>query len=443
MVSAKDDIRRSPAKQLMEKLQEATIGCHKRLESLPYFSTLIEHTLPLTCYVHQLQALAIIHGVFESEIIVAEHGPVRRIWRDSMKKLPLLLEDLAFFRPRHRAMHSHILDLAGDMSDRIRRLRLEHPPALLGYLYVLEGSTLGNSMHQPDISTTFHLPQLHGCRYYSSYRQQVHERWRDFSRAMNDTLTDEDSHAPIITAALEAFAELEKIYQALYPLRQQNGAPNASGRIRQINPEAGNHPMPGDERETAAALRASTRVWHEFPYYAHRFGERGRRFSDSDTCWLATLSQLDQESVNRQTAWLSRLLAARGMPSVMLEHALDALCEELTGVLPAARSSYEKLGTAAAGLRAARQKWIPQERCRELCEKFDRQIGTTLAEEHKKTALLLVSAVADEYNGIKGTVARLVTWMTEKNRFSDLFLTAVKKTLSDAENIADHKSPKE
>jgi hypothetical protein len=330
------------------------------------------------------------------------------------------------------------------MSAGIRRLRLENPPALLGYLYVLEGSTLGNSMHQPDIATTFHLQRLHGCRYYSNYGEEVHERWRDFSGTMNDTLPDEDSHAPVVAAALLAFAELEKIYQALYPLPEQNdarsGAQNASGRITQINPEAGNHPLPEDEREIAAALRASNRVWQEFPYYAHRFGERGKRFSDSDTCWLATLSQLDQESVNRQTAWLSRLLAARGMPSIMLEHTLDALCAELTGVLPAARSSYEKLGIAAAGLRAARQQWIPEERCRELCELFDRQIGSTLAEEHKKTALLLVSAVADEYNGRESTVARLLTWMTEKNRFPDLFLTAVRKTLSDAENIAAGKS---
>jgi hypothetical protein len=30
--------------------------------------------------------------------------------------------------------------------------------------------------------------------------------------------------------------------------------------------------------------------------------------------------------------------------------------------------------------------------------------------------------------------------MTEKNRFPDLFLTAVRKTLSDAENIAAGKS---
>jgi hypothetical protein len=259
---------------------------------------------------------------------------------------------------------------------------------------------------------------------------------------MNDTLTDEASHAPIVAAALEAFAGLEKMYQALYPLRQLKGTQSASGRITQINPEAGNHPMPEDEREIAAALRASNRVWQEFPYYAHRFGERGKRFSDSDTCWLATLSHLDQESVNRQAAWLSRLLAARGMPSIMLEHTLDVLCEELTGVLPASRSSYEKLGIAAADLRAVRQKWIPEESCRKLCEKFNRQIGTTLAEEHKKTALLLVSAVADEYNGINGTVAHLVTWMREKNRFSDLFLTAVMKTVSDAENIADSKNPK-
>ena len=35
----------------------------------------------------------------------------------------------------------------------------------------------------------------------------------------------------------------------------------------------------------------------EFPYYQERYGERGKRFSDSDTCWLVTLTNLNQESL--------------------------------------------------------------------------------------------------------------------------------------------------
>ena len=46
---------------MMTKLRRDTCAYHKKLESLPYFSKLIEHRLPLECYVSQLRTLAVIY----------------------------------------------------------------------------------------------------------------------------------------------------------------------------------------------------------------------------------------------------------------------------------------------------------------------------------------------------------------------------------------------
>jgi len=58
---------------------------------------------------------------------------------------------------------------------------------------------------------------------------------------------------------------------------------------RTLNPEAGEHPISAHPGEQAAAEAATRLSWKEFPYYAKRYGERGWRFSLSDSGWLQTL----------------------------------------------------------------------------------------------------------------------------------------------------------
>ncbi len=70
-----------------------------------------------------------------------------------------------------------------------------------------------------------------------------------------------------------------------------------SHHIAEINVEAGNHAMPQDLREIELALRAGKVAWDKYPYLEHRYGERGRRFTDSDSCWLVTLARAPKETV--------------------------------------------------------------------------------------------------------------------------------------------------
>ena len=54
--------------KIMERLKQETQAYHTKLEALPYFKALMEHRLPLTCYVRQLKALAIIHRSLENAL---------------------------------------------------------------------------------------------------------------------------------------------------------------------------------------------------------------------------------------------------------------------------------------------------------------------------------------------------------------------------------------
>src|SRR4051794_24635296 len=92
-----------------------------------------------------------------------------------------------------------------------------------------------------------------------------------------------------------------------------------------MNPAAGDYRVTADPREQLAAIRASERTLSAWSYYAQRYGDRGRDFARSDSGWIATLPGLAAESVLAQVRWLAALLAARGMPRLLMEQHLEVL----------------------------------------------------------------------------------------------------------------------
>jgi hypothetical protein len=115
--------------------------------------------------------------------------------------------------------------------------------------------------------------------------------------------------------ACEAFEGLARVFRALYPVNQEA----LRTLVTSLNPEAGSHPIPSDPRELQAAVRAGERCWQRFPYFSQRYGHRGEKFTSSDSAWLVTLVEYDQARVHQQVAWLGQVLAARGMPRLLLE----------------------------------------------------------------------------------------------------------------------------
>lgn len=431
------DASSSHAQPMMKRLKQATQSSHAQLEALPYFQALMAHRLPLDCYLAQLNALAVIHGVLEAEIAAADDQRLQAVWHDDLRKLPLLQADLRFFEPRATGDAPAAVQSALAMTAKIRLRRVDQPLTLLGYLYVFEGSTLGNRMHQPDIAATFNLGTGEGCRYYASYTEQVADRWQDFSETMNRVLDDPSDHAPVLAAAREAFAGLEALYGCLYPLEGQDRSPH----ITRINPEAGNHPMPDDKREIQAALTASGDAWRQFGYYEQRYGDRGRRFADSSTCWLATLTRLEPASMHQEVHWLGRVLATRGMPRIMLETTLRCLHQALVQAVPDQSATYGRLLEAVERLERDRQQIISEAQCERLSRAFDQAIGPDRAAQWTNTGRLLVSAVTDETAGIAGTVAAVTDWLVDKDRIPTVWIEAVNETIAAARQMAAYNSP--
>lgn len=206
--------------------------------------------------------------------------------------------------------------------------------------------------------------------------------------------------------------------------------------VAALNPEAGNHAITVDPAELAAALRAGERTWEHFPYYELRYGDRGRRFTGSDSAWIVTTAHHHPSDTRRELRWLGQVLAARGMPRWLLELHLAELHAELVAAKPENRAVYDRLLLVVATLRSERLRHLDEATTAELIEEFDRRTASNVGLSVPEAGALLVAAVADERAGVKGSTESLLSWLADPARFSPEWVAAVTETLVTARKRA-------
>lgn len=195
-----------------------------------------------------------------------------------------------------------------------------------------------------------------------------------------------------------------------------------------FNADAGDHPLPDDPREIDAVLQATRLCYGAHPYFMARYGARGLAFTQSDGGWLVTLSTTWQSHVHEQVSWLCDLLAARGMPSWLMEVHLMLLHEALRQRLPGQGPRFAKLRRAATRLRQQRCARMAQADFDAIAERFEAQAGPELANAGR----LIVAAVCDERGGRDQAVPGLLKWLADPGRFSPRWCTAVQEAVASA-----------
>jgi hypothetical protein len=181
--------------------------------------------------------------------------------------------------------------------------------------------------------------------------------------------------------------------------------------INPLNPEAGYVSMPEDPREVDAALRAGRVTYRIFPYYSWRYGDRGERFTRSDSAWLARLGRFESTQIRNQVAWLASVLSNRGMPSYLLEVHLRVLSRSLRRADPDRADHHGKLAAAADELRDDRRSRFPEADFLALPDDFAGRLDLGPPRLVRGAGLLVVAAVADERGGIPRAVESLMEWL--------------------------------
>ena len=417
-----------PQLSLMEELKAATLAAHARLHTAPFFQALAASQLPLESYVGQLRAMSVIHGVLEQAVESCPDARVGSIWNSGMRKLPRLQQDLRYFEPRAVADLKEAVEAALKVAEGIRLRSLEQPLTLLGAVYVLEGSTLGAVVLRPLYARAFLLVGEEGLSWLNSDGPAVHARWAQYQERMNALSLCSEEREQVAQAASEVFTQIEAVFLALYPFEPES----RTFLITSINPEAGRHPVPADAREVKAALQAGDLCWRRFPYFAQRYGERGLRFARSDAAWLATLYQYEAAQITQQVLWLGRILAARGMPTLLLQVQLEILVDELVSAIPERKSAYEKLLLASVKLCALRRNHLTDDQLQALVAEFEHTVDPEWSTRFPHTAAILASAVSDELEGSASAVESFRSWMTDAARFPERWIAAFEATLANA-----------
>ncbi len=410
----------------ISRLRAQSRKLHEKAHRLPFFQALWRHQLPLESFVTQLRCLAVIHGAMEKFLAAHEfQEPFRTLMEGYRPKLPLLLQDLDLYRERWIANVLPAVEKALRIADRILVLSEEDNTALVGFFYTLEGSTQGGRIMEPHVQKTFSIPEGQGTAFFSCYGEHTQDRWQGFLYALAHAAMDASAQETVIKASGELFEALLEVYDKLFPfLEDQLGH-----HVVSLNPEAGQHPIPSDERELRASVAAAHRCWNAFPYFEMRYGDRGKRFAASDAAWLTTLCNLEVGALIDQVFWLADVLSVRGIPTWLLENQLRMLHEELMKARPEEMARYERLLLASDVLRSRRASAFSEEKMvafgHELKERFFRGSNGPW----KDLCLVLAAATADEVSGIQGSLEAVLSWLRSFVKDTDLDTDALKQLL--------------
>lgn len=199
-----------PSNTIMSRLREETRELHSHAESRPLQQQIARGEVDRERFAAYLGQLYLVHKKLESTLDLAksDNPIIDRVSTTDRMRVPDLESDLRFYQldpnglePGAAAMEFH---------DAIDRMNAEDPVALLGSLYVLEGSTNGGKFLARVLRRAWNLDE-EGLSYFDPYGDQQPHRWTAFKSDMEDMGFDTDQQNAIVDAAHETFKAIADV----------------------------------------------------------------------------------------------------------------------------------------------------------------------------------------------------------------------------------------
>lgn len=194
---------------LSDRLRAQTRSWHDALEATRFAAAMLAGTLPLDRYAGQLAALRVVLGALEEELSGAAvtNPAAAGVWSPELVKLPFLERDLAYLSDTAPGVRA-----TAEAEAFARGIRTAEPLALLGCLYVLEGSTLGARMLRPHVCRAYGFDGPDGAAYYGSGDR---DRWSRFTARLNATVTGREEQDRVVAGAVTAYGHTSAVTGAL------------------------------------------------------------------------------------------------------------------------------------------------------------------------------------------------------------------------------------
>ena len=195
----------------MLTLRESTASHHRRAEQHEFQQQFVRGTLPRPLYLGWLAQLLHVHTALEAHLdrLIARNPRLKSVFDDGRRKVGPLRKDLADLAAR---ADEPALPAARAMVARMEQLATEQPMALLGILYVLEGSTNGSKFIARKVRPAYELPASgEGSAYLDPYGDVQPARWQEFKAAMDALDLPAADVAQLVLAAQWTFDSIREL----------------------------------------------------------------------------------------------------------------------------------------------------------------------------------------------------------------------------------------
>ncbi len=219
---------------IMSRLKSATAELHRQAEGTALQQRLVKGALPQDLYATFLGQMYLAHSALEGSIrdVSATHRGFAAVLRDYHRREPQLSEDLGFLGTDLGTITA--IGATDALLADIRQVAAEQPVALLGMLYVLEGSTNGSKFIARAIRGAYGLGQGPGASYLDPHGDLQQERWQAFKHDMDGVGFTETEASAIIDAASRMFRALTDVSDELS--ENAGGSPARPGPAAAASP---------------------------------------------------------------------------------------------------------------------------------------------------------------------------------------------------------------
>lgn len=185
---------------IMEQLRKETAEDHDSIEQNAYAKAIMNQTLTKSEYVAYLEKfygfILPIEQKIQSLAFVQELGIDMKL----RAKTPLLEKDLDNISSKERTQ----IPICDEIPS------IAAPGQLLGYLYVIEGSTLGGQIITRKLKEHLSLDPEAGLSYFNAYGQETRSVWKELAEVMNKSVQSGIESEVIVSSAKETFRLLNK-----------------------------------------------------------------------------------------------------------------------------------------------------------------------------------------------------------------------------------------
>ena len=202
---------------IMGHLRETTRALHKDAESRPLQRAMAMGKLPPGSYVMYLGQLRHLHESLEASLdaVLQSHPGLAGLFTDDRRRVPDLDRDLASFGVSPETIP--VLPPTVEFIGRVEDLADSDPVALLGPLYVLEGSTNGGKFLARVLERSLQIEARAGLSYMDPYGDRQPEMWAEFKRLADQIELTPDQLDAVSEAARDTFRAIAAISDSVLP----------------------------------------------------------------------------------------------------------------------------------------------------------------------------------------------------------------------------------